>query len=126
MRLISNKYFNFFADNFVDAFTLLGTKLNPVSIQIVLPVGISFYTFQALSYTIDVYRKKLEPTKSIIDYFAFISFFPQLVAGPIERATNLLPQFYKKRTFNYSKAVDGLTEPILSPFRQNAIQLIKN
>jgi D-alanyl-lipoteichoic acid acyltransferase DltB (MBOAT superfamily) len=121
MRLISNKYFNFFADNFVDAFTLLGTKLNPVSIQIVLPVGISFYTFQALSYTIDVYRKKLEPTKSIIDYFAFISFFPQLVAGPIERATNLLPQFYKKRTFNYSKAVDGLRQILWGLFKKIVI-----
>jgi len=115
------KYFNFFADNFVDAFTLLGTKLNPVSIQIVLPVGISFYTFQALSYTIDVYRKKLEPTKSIIDYFAFISFFPQLVAGPIERATNLLPQFYKKRTFDYSKAVDGLRQILWGLFKKIVI-----
>lgn len=115
------KYFNFFADNFVDAFTLLGTKINPVSIQIVLPVGISFYTFQALSYTIDVYRKKLEPTKSVIDYFAFISFFPQLVAGPIERATNLLPQFYKKRTFDYSNAVDGLRQILWGLFKKIVI-----
>ena len=115
------KYFNFFADNFVNAFTLIGTKLNPVSIQIVLPVGISFYTFQALSYTIDVYRKKLEPTKSIIDYFAFISFFPQLVAGPIERATNLLPQFYKKRHFDYSKAVDGLRQILWGLFKKIVI-----
>lgn len=115
------KYFNFFADNFVSAFTIFGVKLNPVSLQIVLPVGISFYTFQALSYTIDVYRKKLEPTKSIIDYFAFISFFPQLVAGPIERATNLLPQFYKKRTFDYSKAVDGMRQILWGLFKKIVI-----
>ena len=104
------KYFNFFVDNFVAAFSLFGAKLNPITLKIVLPVGISFYTFQALSYTIDVYRKKLEPTKSFINYFAFISFFPQLVAGPIERATNLLPQFYTKRTFDYANAVNGMRQ----------------
>lgn len=115
------KYFNFFVDNFVNVFSILGTKFNPVTLQIVLPVGISFYTFQALSYTIDVYRKKLEPTHSIIDYFAFISFFPQLVAGPIERATNLLPQFYKKRTFDYTKAVDGLRQILWGLFKKIVI-----
>jgi D-alanyl-lipoteichoic acid acyltransferase DltB (MBOAT superfamily) len=115
------KYFNFFVDNFVNLFSIFGTKFNPVTIQIVLPVGISFYTFQALSYTIDVYRKELEPTKSIIDYFAFISFFPQLVAGPIERATNLLPQFYQKRTFDYSKAVDGLRQILWGLFKKIVI-----
>ena len=72
-----------------------------------MPVGISFYTFQALSYTIDVYREKIKPTKDVVEFFAFISFFPQLVAGPIERATNLLPQFQKERNFDYAKAVDG-------------------
>ena len=115
------KYFNFFTDNFVNVFSIFGTKFNPITLQIVLPVGISFYTFQALSYTIDVYRKKLEPTKSIIDYFAFISFFPQLVAGPIERATNLLPQFYKKRTFDYTKAVDGLRQILWGLFKKIVI-----
>jgi D-alanyl-lipoteichoic acid acyltransferase DltB (MBOAT superfamily) len=105
----------------VDAFTLLGVPLNPVSIKIVLPVGISFYTFQALSYTIDVYRRKLEPTKSIINYFAFISFFPQLVAGPIERATNLLPQFYKHRVFDYAKAVDGMRQILWGLFKKIVI-----
>lgn len=115
------KYFNFFVDNFVDVFSILGTKFNPITLQIVLPVGISFYTFQALSYTIDVYRKKLEPTKSIIDYFAFISFFPQLVAGPIERATHLLPQFYSKRTFDYSKAVDGMRQILWGLFKKVVI-----
>jgi len=115
------KYFNFFIDNFVNLFTLFGTKFNPVTLQIVLPVGISFYTFQALSYTIDVYRKKLEPTESFIDFFAFIAFFPQLVAGPIERATNLLPQFYKKRTFDYENAVNGMRQILWGLFKKIVI-----
>lgn len=115
------KYFNFFVDNFIQAFSLFGTKFNPVSLQIILPVGISFYTFQALSYTIDVYRRKLEPTKSFIDFFAFISFFPQLVAGPIERATNLLPQFYQKRTFDYQKAIDGMRQILWGLFKKMVI-----
>lgn len=89
--------------------------------QIVLPVGISFYTFQALSYTIDVYRRKLEPTNSVVDFFAFISFFPQLVAGPIERATNLLPQFYKKRDFDYPIAVDGMRQILWGLFKKIVI-----
>ena len=102
------KYYNFFLENFVDAFSLFGMQINANSLNIILPVGISFYTFQTLSYTIDVYKKKLEPTKDFIAFSAFVCFFPQLVAGPIERATNLLPQFYKKRTFEYHKAVDGI------------------
>mgnify|MGYP001020387012 CR=1 FL=1 len=91
------------------------------SLNIILPVGISFYTFQTLSYSIDVYRKKLEPTKDFIAFSAFVSFFPQLVAGPIERATNLLPQFYKKRTFNYSKAVDGMRQILWGLFKKVVI-----
>ncbi|KYK21255.1 hypothetical protein AYK24_03365 [Thermoplasmatales archaeon SG8-52-4] len=102
------KYFNFFTDSLVHAFSTLGYQLNGSTLNIILPVGISFYTFQTLSYTIDVYRKKLEPTKDIIAFFAFVSFFPQLVAGPIERATHLLPQFYINRKFNYRKAVGGM------------------
>lgn len=101
------KYYNFFAESLVEAFSSLGVTLSINSLNLVLPVGISFYTFQALSYTIDVYRRKLEPTHNPIEFFAFISFFPQLVAGPIERATNLLPQFQKPRTFQYETAVDG-------------------
>ena len=101
------KYYNFFLENFEALFAQFGIKLSWPTLKIILPVGISFYTFQALSYTIDVYRKKLEPTKDVIAFFAFISFFPQLVAGPIERATNLLPQFLKSRTFDYVTAVDG-------------------
>ena len=91
------------------------------SLNIILPVGISFYTFQTLSYTIDVYKKKLEPTKDFIAFAAFVSFFPQLVAGPIERATNLLPQFYKKRTFDYNKAVDGLKQILWGMFKKVVI-----
>ncbi|WP_010182261.1 MBOAT family O-acyltransferase [Aquimarina agarilytica] len=104
------KYYHFFLENFSTAFSFLGTKINTSTLNIILPVGISFYTFQTLSYTIDVYRKKLEPTKNVIAFSAFVSFFPQLVAGPIERATNLLPQFHTKRIFNYSKAIDGLRQ----------------
>ena len=102
------KYFNFFIANFKSAFTFFGHSLDVPSLNIILPVGISFYTFQTLSYGIDVYRRKLEPTRDIVAFLAFVSFFPQLVAGPIERATHLLPQFYSKRVFNYDKAVDGL------------------
>ncbi len=102
------KYYNFFTESLVDAFTFFGQKLTVSSLKVVLPVGISFYTFQALSYSIDVYRKKLEPTKDVVAYFAFISFFPQLVAGPIERATHLLPQFFTKRTFTYSDGSEGM------------------
>lgn len=115
------KYFNFFADNFVAAFSFFGFKFDHFSLRIILPVGISFYTFQALSYTIDVYRRRLIPTSSIVDFFAFISFFPQLVAGPIERATNLLPQFYKTRSFEYHKAVDGLRQILWGLFKKIVI-----
>lgn len=99
------KYYNFFLDNFISAFSLFGQEIKVNSLNIILPVGISFYTFQTMSYTIDVYRKKLAPTKDFVAFTAFVSFFPQLVAGPIERATNLLPQFYKKRVFDYTLAI---------------------
>ncbi|NMH88625.1 MBOAT family O-acyltransferase [Flavivirga algicola] len=104
------KYYNFFIDNFTTMFSFFNMRIEASSLNIVLPVGISFYTFQTLSYTIDVYKRKMEPTKDFISFSAFVSFFPQLVAGPIEKASNLLPQFYKKRTFDYSKAVDGLRQ----------------
>jgi alginate O-acetyltransferase complex protein AlgI len=104
------KYFNFFVDSLMVVGDKLGIHFNESSLKIILPVGISFYTFQALSYTIDVYRRKLEATNDVVSFFAFVSFFPQLVAGPIERATNLLPQFYSKRTFNLEKAKDGLRQ----------------
>ena len=115
------KYYNFFLENFTTAFTFFGTTIRADSLDIVLPVGISFYTFQTLSYNIDVYRRKLEPTKDIVSFFAFVSFFPQLVAGPIERATHLLPQFYKKRTFDYTEAVDGLRQILWGLFKKIVI-----
>jgi len=115
------KYYNFFLDNFITAFSFFGTEISASSLNIILPVGISFYTFQTLSYSIDVYKQKLEPTKNFIAFAAFVSFFPQLVAGPIERATNLLPQFYKERVFDYSKAVDGLRQILWGLFMKIAI-----
>jgi len=115
------KYYNFFLDNFVAAFSFFGYKINPQGLNIILPVGISFYTFQTLSYSIDVYKRKLEPTNNLIAFMAFVSFFPQLVAGPIERATHLLPQFYKKREFDYNKAVDGLRQILWGLFKKVVI-----
>ena len=104
------KYFNFFADTFVEAFATLGVTISPTTVNVVLPVGISFYTFQTLSYTIDVYRGMLKPEKNPINFFAFVSFFPQLVAGPIERAKRLLPQFSTPRKFDYHMQIDGLRQ----------------
>ena len=115
------KYYNFFLDNFITAFSFFGTEINANSLNIILPVGISFYTFQTLSYSIDVYKRKLEPTKDFISFSAFVSFFPQLVAGPIERATHLLPQFYKKRHFDYGKAVDGMRQILWGLFKKVVI-----
>ena len=115
------KYYNFFLDNFITAFSFFGTEIKANSLNIILPVGISFYTFQTLSYSIDVYKRKLEPTKEFIAFSAFVSFFPQLVAGPIERATRLLPQFYKKRIFDYSKAVDGMRQILWGLFKKIVI-----
>lgn len=115
------KYFNFFAENLQLAFSSIGITLHPVTLQLILPVGISFYTFQALSYTIDVYRGKLHATNAPISFFAFISFFPQLVAGPIERATNLLPQFQRERLFDYATAVDGTKQILWGLFKKMVI-----
>lgn len=115
------KYFNFFSESFAEAYTLLGHPFEASRLNIILPVGISFYTFQTMSYSIDVYRKKLEPTKDVVAFFSFVSFFPQLVAGPIERATNLLPQFFKKRRFDYSVAMDGLRQILWGLFKKIVI-----
>jgi alginate O-acetyltransferase complex protein AlgI len=115
------KYFNFFIDNFTSAFKFLGYEFNSPSLNIILPVGISFYTFQTLSYTIDVYRKKINPTSDLVAFATFVSFFPQLVAGPIERAKNLLPQFFLKRKFEYAQATEGLKQILWGFFKKVVI-----
>ncbi len=102
------KYFNFFVDSFIDAFSLFGQPPKISTLNIILPVGISFYTFQTLSYTLDIYYRKLKPTNDIFSFFAFVSFFPQLVAGPIERAKDLLPQFFTARPITYKLLKSGL------------------
>ena len=109
------KYYDFFAREFAELF---GIEADFLLLHLILPVGISFYTFQALSYSIDVYRKQIQPTHDIVAFTAFLSFFPQLVAGPIERATNLLPQFQKKRTFDYATAVDGMRQILWGLFKK--------
>ena len=115
------KYYNAFVENFANAFTFLGMDINIQTMYIILPVGISFYTFQTMSYTFDVYRRKMEPTTNFIAFAAFVSFFPQLVAGPIERATRLLPQFYAKRIFKYEQAMDGLRQILWGLFKKMVI-----
>ena len=115
------KYYNFFAENFENAFTLFGQHIEASRLNVILPVGISFYTFQTLSYSIDIFRKKLEPSRDIISFLSFVSFFPQLVAGPIERASNLLPQFYIKRNFSYAQASDGLRQILWGLFKKVVI-----
>jgi alginate O-acetyltransferase complex protein AlgI len=102
------KYYNFFIENWINAWQSIGVESNITSLNIILPVGISFYTFQTMSYTIDVYRNKIKNSKSLINFAAFVAFFPQLVAGPIERASHLLPQFSIKRVFDYKYAVSGI------------------
>jgi alginate O-acetyltransferase complex protein AlgI len=115
------KYYNFFLENFSKAFVFFGNEIKTDVLNIILPVGISFYTFQTLSYTIDIFRRKMEPTKDFFAFAAFVSFFPQLVAGPIERATNLLPQFYKQRNFDYVKAIDGIRQILWGLFKKIVI-----
>lgn len=115
------KYANFFLENFVEAFRFFGGRMDGGLLHIVLPVGISFYTFQTMSYTIDVYRRKLEPTHDFAAFAAFVSFFPQLVAGPIERATNLLPQFAEKRNFSRGQATDGMRQILWGLFKKIVI-----
>lgn len=112
------KYYDFFAAEFAGLFGLQSDKL---LLNLVLPVGISFYTFQALSYTIDVYKRRIEPTRDAVAFFAYVSFFPQLVAGPIERATNLLPQFLRRRKFDYTLAVDGMRQMLWGFFLKMAL-----
>lgn len=119
--LVYFKYTNFFIETFVDSFRLFGKELEVSTLNIILPVGISFYTFQTLSYTIDVYRKQLKPTNNLLAFGAFVSFFPQLVAGPIERASHLLPQFYKTYKFDYKLVKSGLLLMAFGLFKKMVI-----
>jgi len=119
--LVYFKYANFFIESFADAFRLFGTELEVSTLNIILPVGISFYTFQTLSYTLDIYRKRLKPTNDMLAFFSFVAFFPQLVAGPIERASHLLPQFYKTYTFNYNQVRSGLLLVAFGLFKKMVI-----
>lgn len=115
------KYFNFFIESFTQAFSIFGASIESSTLNIILPIGISFYTFQTLSYSIDIYKGRLKPTKDFIAFAAFVSFFPQLVAGPIERAANLLPQFHVNRKFEYDKAVDGMRQILWGFFKKLVI-----
>lgn len=115
------KYYNFFIESFVEAFASVGVNLQARTLNLILPIGISFYTFQTLSYTIDIYRKRLKPTTNFINFAAFVSFFPQLVAGPIERASKLLPQIEKPRVFDYNQAKDGARQMLWGFFKKIAI-----
>ena len=112
------KYFNFFAGSLASLLATFGLTVDWPTLHIILPVGISFYTFQALSYSIDVYARRIEPTRDPIAFFSFISFFPQLVAGPIERATSLLPQMLRERSFDYAVAVDGMRQMLWGFFKK--------
>lgn len=115
------KYFNFFTESFSEAFRLFGKSMDSPTLHIILPVGISFYTFQSLSYILDIYHKRLEPEKNPVTFFAFVSFFPQLVAGPIERAANLLPQFNRNRQFDTALAKDGMRQIAWGLFKKVVI-----
>jgi D-alanyl-lipoteichoic acid acyltransferase DltB (MBOAT superfamily) len=115
------KYYNFFAASFADAIANFGLQVNPWTLKVILPVGISFYTFHGLSYVIDIYKDRIKAEKNFIDYSVFVSFFPLLVAGPIERATHLLPQIQKKRVFNYANVVDGLKQILWGLFKKVVI-----
>lgn len=115
------KYYNFFINSFADMLSAFGLKISFWTLRVILPVGISFYTFHGLSYVIDIYKDKIKPERNFVDYAVFVSFFPLLVAGPIERATHLLPQIKRKRVFEYSKAVDGLRQILWGLFKKIVI-----
>lgn len=115
------KYYNFFASSFVELLSTFGLHANLYTLNIILPVGISFYTFHGLSYVIDIYKDRIKAERNIVDYSLFVSFFPLLVAGPIERATHLLPQIKQNRIFDYKKAVDGLKQIFWGLFKKIVI-----
>lgn len=115
------KYYNFFADNFAEMLQNFGLQVNPWTLKVILPVGISFYTFHGLSYVLDIYFKRIKAERNFVEYAVFVSFFPLLVAGPIERATHLLPQIKVKREFSYEKAVDGMLQILWGLFKKMVI-----
>lgn len=115
------KYYNFFITSFTDAMHQIGIEADPWTVKLILPIGISFYTFHGLSYVIDIYNDKIKAEKDFIDYSVFVSFFPLLIAGPIERATHLLPQIKKNRVFEYHNAVDGLKQILWGLFKKVVI-----
>jgi D-alanyl-lipoteichoic acid acyltransferase DltB (MBOAT superfamily) len=115
------KYYNFFAGSFAEVLSSMGFQINPMMLEIILPVGISFYTFHGLSYVVDIYYNRISAERNFVDYAVFVSFFPLLVAGPIERATHLLPQIKKPRTFDYQKATDGLRQILWGLFKKIVI-----
>jgi alginate O-acetyltransferase complex protein AlgI len=115
------KYYNFFISSFADGLSMAGIQINYPTISVILPVGISFYTFHGISYVLDIYYKRITPERNFINYSVFVSFFPLLVAGPIERATHLLPQIIRERKFEYSRAVDGLRQILWGLFKKIVI-----
>jgi D-alanyl-lipoteichoic acid acyltransferase DltB (MBOAT superfamily) len=115
------KYYNFFITSFSEAISHVGLHVNPWTLQVILPVGISFYTFHGLSYVVDIYKNRIKPERDFVTYSLFVSFFPLLVAGPIERATHLLPQMKQNKEFNYTKAVDGLRQILWGLFKKVVI-----
>jgi len=119
--LVFVKYYNFFVVSFSELLHTIGLKGDIATLNIILPIGISFYTFHGLSYLFDIYNRRIEPTRNVVDYALFVSFFPLLVAGPIERASHLLPQIEKKREFNYTKSIDGLKQILWGLFKKIVI-----
>lgn len=115
------KYYNFFISSAKDLLRQIGFEMSDISLSIILPVGISFYTFQTLSYSLDVYRGRIKPEKDFVAFLNYVSFFPQLVAGPIERATSFLPQFKRTKEFNYTQAVDGMRLLLYGFFKKMVI-----
>lgn len=115
------KYYNFFVSSFADLLAGFGLQVHPLTLKVILPVGISFYTFHGLSYVIDIYKDRIKAERNFVDYAVFVSFFPLLVAGPIERATHLLPQIKKRRVFDYDKAIDGVYQIIWGLFKKIVI-----
>ena len=123
--LVFFKYYNFFIDSWADLLRSIGYDIQSVwTLKIILPIGISFYTFQKMSYSFDIYHRKIKPTTDFISFASYVSFFPQLVAGPIERASNLLPQIMKRRNFNYEQGVQGLRLIIWGMFKKVFIETI--